>query len=90
MLPLFFEDSKFIAMIIHAMRIIKQTTAFINPNQTPVAALDQPFYASAKNNQWTEPDEFGENIYFLMLGGLHIEIVHLLTACALYILIKQC
>ena len=48
MLPLFTENSKSVAMIMHAMRLIKQSISFLNPGQIPVVALDQPLYAIAK------------------------------------------
>ena len=48
MLPLFTEDSKSIAMIMHAMRSIKRFINFLNPGQIPVVALDQPLYAITK------------------------------------------
>ena len=40
MLPLFTEDSKSVAKIMHAMRLIKQSINFLNPGQIPVVALD--------------------------------------------------
>ena len=38
MLPLFTEDSKSVAMIMHAMRLIKQSINFLNPGQIPVVS----------------------------------------------------
>ena len=73
MLPLFTEDSKSVAMIMHAMRLMKQSINFLNPGQIPVVALDQPLYAIAKNVQWTWRNEFGEDHFVVVLGGLHIE-----------------
>ena len=73
MLPLFTEDSKSVAMIMHAVRLIKQSINFLNPSQIPVVALDQPLYAIAKNVQWTWRNEFGEDHFVVVLGGLHIE-----------------
>ena len=40
MLPLFTEDSKSLAKIMHAMRLIKQSIDFLNPCQIPVVASD--------------------------------------------------
>ena len=72
MLPLFTEDSKSVAMIMHAMRLIKQSINFLNPGQIPIVALDQPLYAIAKKVQWTWPNEFGDH-FVVVLGGLHVE-----------------
>jgi hypothetical protein len=46
---------------------------YINPNQIPVIAADQPLFALAKQIQWTYPDLYGEDKYFFFLGDLHIE-----------------
>ena len=73
MLPLFTEDSKSVAMIMHAMQLIKQSINFLNPGQIPVVALDQPLYAIAIKVQWTLPSEFGKDHFVVVLGGLHIE-----------------
>ncbi|XP_046841101.1 uncharacterized protein LOC124458338 [Xenia sp. Carnegie-2017] len=61
------------AMIKHAMKTVKESTKFLNPNQTPVIAMDQPLYALAKQIQWNNKNEFGEDKYMVMMGGLHIE-----------------
>ena len=73
MLPLFTEDSKSVATIMHTMWLIKQSINFLNPGQIPVVALDQPLYAITKKVQWTWPNEFGEDHFVVVLGGLHIE-----------------
>ena len=73
MLPLFTEDSKSVAMIMHAMQLIKQSINFLNPGQIPVVALDQPLYAIAIKVQLTWPREFGKDHFVVVLGGLHIE-----------------
>ena len=57
----------------HAVWVIKQSINFINPGQIPVVALDQPLYAIVKKVQWTWPNEFGEDHFVVVLGGLHIE-----------------
>ena len=46
---------------------------FLNPGQTPVIAADQPLYALAKQIQWHWPENYGEDKFVLMFGGLHIE-----------------
>ena len=46
--------------------------------------VDQPLFATAKENQWLFPDTYGEDFVVVLLGGLHLEkaalkmIVHLL------------
>ena len=55
------------------MRLIKQSINFLNPGQIPVAALDQPLYDIAKNVQWKWPNEFGEDHFVVVLGGLYID-----------------
>ena len=47
-LPLFKENSHSVSLMIHAMKLIKLVTNFLNPDQTPVLAFDQPLYAIAK------------------------------------------
>ncbi|CAB1455649.1 unnamed protein product [Pleuronectes platessa] len=56
---------------------IRETTAFLNPGQTPVVAADQPLYALAKQIQWQWPEEYGEDMFVVMFGGLHIEMAAL-------------
>ena len=48
LLPLFCEGLKSAVMIKHAMLVVKQAVNHVNPNQTPVVALDQPLHAVAK------------------------------------------
>jgi len=60
-------------MVRHAMTIIQRSTNHLNPNQIPVITVDQPLYAIAKQIQWRWPDIYGEDIYVIVLGGLHIE-----------------
>lgn len=77
LLPLFQEDSKSVAMIIHTMNVVKRTVQFLNPGQTPVLACDQPLFALAKKIQWKLPEVHGEKKLVVMLGGLHIEMTAL-------------
>ena len=72
-LPLFPENSNSVAMIKHGMDMIKKAIEHINPGQIPVMAVDQPLYALAKQIQWNWPEEYGEDKYLIMSGGLHIE-----------------
>ena len=71
LLPLFHEKAATAAMIGHW--IVWQTTDFLSPGQIAVLVVDQPLYAIAKKIQWTFPENFGENIFVVLLGFLHIE-----------------
>ena len=55
------------------MDIIEKITQAVNPGQTPVLTVDQPLYAIAKKIQWKWPDQYGENKFVVLMGGLHIE-----------------
>ena len=81
LLPLFPDDSKsiVIAMIRHAMDVIRQAVHHINPGQVPVVTVDQPLFAIAKQIQWSWPDEYGEEKFVILLGGLHVEMASLAT-----------
>ena len=71
--PLIPEPVHTLIMQYHCMKIIMQTVNFLNPGQIPVDVSDQPVYALTKELQWRKPEEFGENFYFAMFGGLHLE-----------------
>lgn len=73
LLPLFYKNSKSVAMMTHGMDIIHQSTNFLNPGQGAVIAMDQPLYALAKTIQWVWPNKYGEDKMFIMFGSLHIE-----------------
>lgn len=73
LLPLFYEKAASPAMIKHGMNVIRQATSFLNPQQIPVIALDQPLFALAKMVQWKWPATYGENNFVVMFGGLHLE-----------------
>ena len=75
LLPLFTEKSGSVAMIKHTMDVVRNTTNHINPGQTPVLTLDQPLFAIAKLIQWNFPQTYGEGMYIIMFGGLHIEMM---------------
>jgi len=77
MLPLFNEDSKSVAMIRHSMDVIRQAVQKLNSVQVPVITLDQPLYATAKYIQWNWSDNYGEDCFVIILGGLHIEMAGL-------------
>ena len=60
LLPLFQEEAKSIAMILHAMNTVKSSVEFLNPGQTPVITCNQPLYEIAKKIQWQWPETQGE------------------------------
>ena len=39
--------------------------------------MDQPLFAIAKQIQYVKADFYGEEEYFVMMGGLHVEITSL-------------
>ena len=73
LLPMFVENAHSVAIILHAMNVIKSTVQHVNPGQVPVITLDQPLFAIAKQIQWNWPSTHGEDQFLVMLGGLHIE-----------------
>ena len=77
LLPLLRESANSVATIRHVMDRVKDTVMYLNPDQTPVIAADQPIYAIAKQIQWQWPDQYGEDKYLIMVGGFHIEMAAL-------------
>ena len=77
LLPLFTEQTKSVAMVKHAMNMIKRTTDHLNPGQVPVVAADQPIFSVAKEIQWRNAETHGEDHFVVMFGGLHIEMAFL-------------
>ena len=73
LLPLFPDDSKSVAMIRHSMNVVKKAVTVVNPGQIPVIACDQPLFKIAKQIQWMWPEEYREESFVIMLGGLHIK-----------------
>ena len=65
LLPLFFEKAGTPAVVKHGMSLVQPMTAYLNPDQIPVLACDQPIFA-----QWKWPEE---NKMIIMLGGPHVE-----------------
>ena len=73
LLPLFMDSAHSIAMIKHFMTIVQAAIQHLNPGQVPILTADQPLFALAKQIQWTWPNQFGESLFVIMFGGLHIE-----------------
>ena len=55
------------------MNVIKAAVQRLNPDQVPVVATDQPFFALAKEVQWIWPDTHGEDHFVIIFGGVHIQ-----------------
>ena len=79
LLPLFLESAHIVAMIKHSFGVVKRAVEHLNPGQTPVIAFDQPLYALANQIQWKWPNDYGEDKFVVMFGGLHIEMAALKT-----------
>ena len=73
LLPLFYDVAHTEAMICHSMKVVKKAVSFLNGDQTPVIAMDQPLFTIAKRIQWSLPELYGEQKFVIMFGGLHIE-----------------
>ena len=84
LLPLFTERAHSVAMIKHSMNIVQAAIQNLNPGQVPVLTADQPLFALAKQIQWTWPNQFGESLFVIMFGGLHIEMAILKVTVAPY------
>ena len=52
LLPMFLENVHSVAMIRHAIEMVKFSVHQVNPDQVPVITLDEPLFAIAKQIQW--------------------------------------
>ena len=77
LLPLLRDAAHTVATVRHVMEKIQEVVQYLNPGQIPVVTADQPIYAVAKQIQWHWPEQYGENRFVIMLGGLHIEMAAL-------------
>jgi hypothetical protein len=77
LISLFEEEAASVTMIRHAIDVVNQVIRFLNLNQIPVLACDQPLYAIAKKIQWNWPELYGENKLVIMFGGFHTELAAL-------------
>ena len=73
-LPLFKDVAHTEAMMKHSMEVIQDAVKYLNPGQVPVITCDQPLYALCRLIQEKYP-HLGPDKYFVMMGGLHIEMV---------------
>lgn len=76
-LPLFSEHAHDVSMMAHAMDCVTNAINHINPGQTPVITGDQPLYALLRSIQCLQPETYGEDQIFVMMGSLHIEMASL-------------
>ena len=51
LMPMFLENAHSAPMILHGMNVICSAVQLVNPEQTPVIAMDQPLFALAKQIQ---------------------------------------
>ena len=58
---MFTENAHPVALILHAMNVIKMPTQHVHPRQVPVITLDQPLFAIEKGIQWNLPNTHGES-----------------------------
>ena len=77
---MFSDSAHNVAMIRHAMKLVLTVTSFTNPGQAPMLVCDQSLFVLAKQIYWTWPAEFGEDMFLIMFGGLHIEMTALAVA----------
>ena len=73
LLPLFHHQANSVAMIRHSMDVVKAALNILNSCQVPIITFDQPLYAVAKQIQWNWSTTYGAQYFFVMFGGLHIE-----------------
>ena len=76
-LPLLRESAQSVDTIRHVMNRVRDTVAYLNQDQTPFIAADQPLYAMTKQKQWQWSDQYDEDKHEIMFGGLHIEMAAL-------------
>ena len=56
----------------HSMKILRDTTKHLNPNQSIVMVADQSFFALAKKIQWKFPQtKFVRESFLVILGLMH-------------------
>ena len=76
-LPLINECINSPAMVKHCMTVIQKVTHKVNPGQIRRITVDQPVYTLLKQIQWKFSNDFGEDSFITMVGGVHIEMAML-------------
>ena len=77
LMPLLRYNSNTASMMKHTLQVIQKAVSYLHANQVPVIFYDQPLYALAKQVQWHWPEMFGEAMFVIMMGGLHVEMAAL-------------
>ena len=77
LLPLLRESAHPVATIRHVIDRVRDTVAYLNHDQTPVIAADQPLYAMTKQIQWQWLNQYDEDKYVIMYGRLPLEMAAL-------------
>lgn len=73
-LPIFEETPNSVDNMLHFIKVIKNTTQFLNPGQHAIIGVDQPLYALGKKLQFTGSyPEIDLSKVFLLMGPMHIE-----------------
>ena len=67
LLPLFPDNSKYVAMIRDSMDVVKPAVDSLNPGQIPVIAMGQPLFAVAKQIHWNWLDIYGDKCFVVMV-----------------------
>ena len=76
LMPLFEEEAASVTMIRHAIDVVSQAVRFLNPNQIPVLACDQPLYAIAKKIQRNWPECMAKTSSLLCLEDFIQNLLH--------------
>ena len=78
LLHLLREHVHSVATVRYVMDKVKDTLAYLNPDQIPVISADQPsMMRSLNKTKWQWPERYRENKFVIMCGGLHIEMAAL-------------
>ena len=74
LLPLFPNVAHLLAMMYHAIKVVRAVIIHLHPGQVPITVPDQSLYSLAKNIQLNSLATHGENRY-VFLGGMHEELI---------------
>ena len=70
-------DAKYHLPCLLTLYRIQKAIHKLNPGQCPGVAVDQPLFATVKQIQWHWPNQFGEDKFVILMGGLHIDMAAL-------------
>ena len=73
LLPLINESINSSAIVADCVRVIRKVIQHLNPTKISIKTGDQPVHALMRQVQWHFPNEFKEEHFFIVTGGLHIE-----------------